>query len=323
MYFEKEKEVHINNFNNLIAVFPRNIQNKLYNLPDDIKQSAQEIRVNTNLKLICENKKIINLNLSITLNEINEIFKNICKNSAYSFQEQLKQGFINFKGGHRIGISSSAIIENGKISGIKDITSLVFRIAKEYKYCARSLYKFLDNLKSGVLIVGTPFSGKTTLLRDIARHLSKKEKVVIIDERYEIAANYQGNIQMDIAESEVLSGFPKNLGILRAIRCLSPEIIICDEIGDLKETICIKETFNSGVKIIASIHAKDEMEILKKPQSLILLNSGAFEKLVILKPYSIGEIYKIIDVGDFLNDKNNRNTFNNYIRNINRSIYIT
>ena len=114
---------------------------------------------------------------------------------------------------------------------------------------------------------------------------------------------------MDVGSSDVLSGFSKPEGILRAVRCLSPNVIICDEIGTFKEAKAINEALNSGVKVVASIHALGEKEILKKPQVLLLLYSGAFEKIIILSSVLIGNVEKILEVNEVVRSEDFRNNF--------------
>ena len=290
-------------FETLVNIFPEKIKIPLKLLPEKVKTSAQEIRVGKILRIIC-GEKIIPLKIKITKNEREEIFKKICGYSPYSFQEQLREGFLTFKGGHRIGFASSAVIENEKITNIKDITSMNIRIARQVKGCAEELWEKIKGDESGSLIVGPPSSGKTTLLRDLARIISKNSKVCIVDERGEIAGAFEGEIFMDVGESDVLNGLPKPVAMLRAVRCLSPQVIICDEIGNLGETLSVGEVLNSGVKIISSIHAKNEKELLAKPQAIRLLNSGAFETVIILNRKNVGEISNIFKVGELLKNEN-------------------
>ena len=41
--------------------------------------------------------------------------------------------------------------------------------------------------------------------------------------------------------SDVLTGFPKGEGILQAVRCLSPELIICDEAGSARRRLRLRK----------------------------------------------------------------------------------
>lgn len=306
----KDSQIYKKNFEMLINIFPERIKNELFSLPNEVKTLAQEIRVSKNIRIIC-GKNIIPLEIKIAKDDMSEIFKKICGYSVYSFEDQLKDGFITFKGGNRIGIASSAVLENGKIKNIKDVTSLNIRICKEIKGCSEKLWQIISGDSLGSLIVGCPSSGKTTLLRDLARIISKNKKVSIIDERGEIAGAFESEICMDVGSSDVLTGFPKAQGILRAIRCLSPEVIICDEIGSLGEATDINEVLNSGVKIISSIHAKNQTELLLRPQAVSLLKSGAFERVITLSPETTGEISGIFKVEEILKHENHRSNFSN------------
>lgn len=299
-----EVQKNIDIFNELITIFPEKIQKLLNNLSDEIKINAQEIRVRTQKNIIILYKNNYhNINLIILPEDIENIFKKICNYSIYTFQEQIKNGYITFKNGHRIGLAGSAVVHKNNIINIKNITSLNIRIARESKNCSKEIFKNTKYNNSGFLIIGAPMTGKTTILRDLSRLFSvkNKQKVVIIDERYEIAAVYENVPQLDIGFSDVLSGFQKSQGILMALRTLSPDIIICDEIGSTLDAISVKESLNSGVKIIATMHARNLKEFFNRPQTKILLKTGAFNKIfvlnynqnhdIILKKYNIKNYY--------------------------------
>ncbi len=319
---QDDKKDYIHNFDMLIEIFSENIRHKLYRLSSEDKLQAQEIRLRINKPIeIVFQKSSIFINENITRKDIDNIFKNICDNSVYSFQEQIKNGFITFKGGHRIGIASSAVIDNNEVYNIRDITSLNIRIAKEFKKLSKTIYNEIISDNKGGLIVGVPSSGKTTLLRNLARSLSLEGnlKVTIVDEKSEIAAVYNGEPYMDIGMCDVLTGFPKAIGILRAIRFLSPNVIVCDEIGGVDDAEAVNQSLNSGVRVIASIHSKDDKELIQKPQALSLVSSGAFEKIIFLKDSkSPGEISKIMKVSELINVENYRNYFSNSFRSFNR-----
>mgnify|MGYP007003684630 FL=1 len=57
----------------------------------------------------------------------------------YNRQNEIVNGFVTMYGGHRAGICGTAVVNNGKIVNIRDITSINVRIAREHKGCADSL----------------------------------------------------------------------------------------------------------------------------------------------------------------------------------------
>ena len=291
----------IQDFTEILTNFNPFIRTALIKIPDKIKNNIQEIciRINSSIIIFTQNKSyFVGKNgeitpedpksLLISQNDILETMKILCNFSIYSYQNQIKEGFITLKGGHRVGISGTAVINNNEIINISDISSINFRISREVLGCSDRIFdKFGLNI-GGTLIIGPPSSGKTTILRDMARRLStsfeadKLIKVSIIDERREIAASYQGVPQQDIGFSDVLSGFPKAEGIIRAIRTLSPKIIICDEIGGVEDAEAIKKSLNSGLGIIASIHAKSTDEMANSFRIKNILSSGAIKRAVLL-----------------------------------------
>lgn len=318
-------------FDNVLSFMCEKIRESIKNIPDDVKLTAMEIRIRVNqgICIICPNKTYFLMSdgkISESLSEnllmagkqdLNDCFKAMCNYSVYSFQDQIKNGFITFKGGNRIGICGTAVLNEGKISHIKNITSLNIRIAKEIKGCAKKIFENIKNDNSGTLIAGPPACGKTTILRDLARIMSTYPsncftKTVIVDERSEIAAVFEGVPQLDIGLSDILTGFPKGEGVLEAIRCLSPDVIICDEIGSAEDAAAIIQSLNAGVRIIASIHASNSDELLNRPQARKILKSGAFEKIIFLNDSSLPEtIFNICKVSDIYDKSYRNNNFNN------------
>ena len=111
-------------------------------------------------------------------------------------------------GGHRVGVCGTAVYEENRVSGIRDISSLNIRIAREVYGAADELLRELDKEISGLLIAGPPSSGKTTILRDLARQLSiKGKKVVVIDERGELGGAFRGYAKTIWDSATCLQGF--------------------------------------------------------------------------------------------------------------------
>ena len=237
-------------------------------------------------------------------NDMEDAVRRLCNYSIHAFQNEMKNGFITVSGGHRVGIGASAITNaKGEITSIKNVSSLNIRISREIKGVADEIIDniFYDRIKS-VLIAGEPSSGKTTILRDIANRLSGKDfnflRVCVVDERSEIAAICDGVSRSDIGIGcDVLDGYPKSDGMIIALRALSPDVIICDEIGSERDVAAIESIANSGVRLIASIHANSLTELLKRPQFSKLMHISAFESAVILKGKGFpGKIKEIVSL---------------------------
>lgn len=117
----------------VLKFFSKNISNILKEaLEDKPVETLEEIRLRSNGSIILKftGKQIV-LPQKITYQDILQSLQIMCDNSIYSYQNQIKQGFITVRGGHRVGIAGSSVIENGKVININYISSINFRIAKQ------------------------------------------------------------------------------------------------------------------------------------------------------------------------------------------------
>lgn len=294
-------------------VLPQELNMMVCRLPQQTKANIREIR------LRCARPFAVNLSnkdvfltraghlvstetqdvVCITPDEIDECFKRLCEYSVYSHQNEMINGFITVKNGHRAGLCGSAVVENGRVNGVRGISSINLRVARQIFGVADVLIKqVLCNQMGGVLICGIPGSGKTTLLRDVVRQLSLRGlRVSVVDERGEIAAVYCGQAGNNLGpRCDVLDGYPKGEGILIAVRCLAPDIVVCDEIGGEQEAEALLTGINCGVSVIATVHAADKDELLRKKQVMRLITAGAFRHIVFLhdatSPCSIREVVR-------------------------------
>lgn len=223
----------------------------------------------------------------ITPQEVETCFRCLCQYSVHTHQHEIRQGYVSLRGGHRAGVCGTSVRTSQ--GGLHDITSINLRIAREYPGSADDIIKqaFSKGLCS-LILAGEPSSGKTTLLRDLARQLScgatgRHYKVAVVDERSEIAAVHQGMAYNDMGPCcDILDNCPKGEGILMAVRTLSPDIIVCDEIGGEEETRAVQMGLNGGVRVVTTIHAGSVGELINKPQFKALAATGGFDTAVLL-----------------------------------------
>lgn len=221
----------------------------------------------------------------VTRQALDTAFRNLCAHSVHSFQAAIRQGYLTIAGGSRAGLCGTAVLQGTTLDTVRSISGINLRIASERIGCAEELCRRLGSrLRSdGILLAGAPASGKTTLLRDLTRIIAQTRRVSLLDERGELAAVQNGIPQFDLGtQTDVFDGYPKAAGIEIAVRVMSPEVLICDEIGNAEETDALLQSLHTGVQIIASAHAGTLTELRSRPQIARLIAAGVFRTGILL-----------------------------------------
>lgn len=300
----------------ILKYFPSRVRNVFLNTDINIIERISEVRLKAFCPLlVCVDGVMKSLSPKSTLidpsngimlygEDIEYTYGMLIKESVYAYSEDISNCFVTADGGHRAGISGSAIIKNGEIIGMKDISGIYFRVARECFGCADKILDIVnhDGRILNTVIAAPPGRGKTTLLRELSRVFSLSgSKVTIIDERYEIASMNGNMSSFDIAYADVLNGYPKALGIERAIRTHSPDILIFDELGSYGEAEAVSYALNCGVSFVTSAHASSLNELLAKPSIKLLTDIKAIDVLVL---YDLGSIKDVRFLKGERNDKN-------------------
>jgi len=272
-------------------------------LQDYLKdRTLQEIRIKAEKPVITFSSKGESvLSYIATREDVKYILQRISNYSLYAYEEDIKQGFITIKGGHRVGLAGECVMEGGRIKTIRNISSLNIRICREIIGCSRDVIQYIisGNRVYNTIIISPPKCGKTTILRDIGKTLSEKgKKISVIDERSEIAASYLGIPQMKVGiRTDVLDNCLKSEGMIMAIRSLSPEVLICDEIGTIKDVEALQMAFNSGVKIIVTLHGSNINDLLCRKVFEELITNNILERVIILgNSKGVGTIESVFEL---------------------------
>lgn len=275
----------------ILEILPKEIKNQLnaFNF-----KNIQEIRIRAEKPIIVkEGSNEVITNYMATLEDISSIVKRMSSYSIYAYDDEIKQGYITIKGGHRVGICGKCVLDGEKVKTIKYPASLNIRICREVEGCSNKIlpYVLKSSMVENTIIISPPNCGKTTLLRDIAKNLSngikklnlRGMKVCVIDERSEIASCVNGVPQLNIGlRTDVLDSCPKSQGIMMAIRSMSPEVIVCDEIGSREDIESIIKAMNSGVKLITTVHGYDVEDIYEREVFKEAIENKVFQKAIVL-----------------------------------------
>lgn len=293
-------------YSEILSFFPIYIKEKFSIVSAEKWNTVKEIRIRNNkpIMVYCFNEDV-QIDFVSDVEDILRLVENFSESSLYKVQNEINSGFLTIKGGHRIGIAGTSVIENGEIKNIKYISSLNIRVAREIEGCSDWVLDCILENQNGnkilknTIIISPPGCGKTTLLRDMLRVISNGDKGIrpqtigLVDERSEIAAMYMGQAQNDIGlRTDVMDACKKNIAMKLMIRSMGPDFIATDEIGTKEDMDAILDAVSSGINLLVTCHGNSVNDIPKD-----LLEKKIFENVVILskakKPGNIEKIYKL------------------------------
>lgn len=289
-------------FDAAAEILPERLQRETRRIPPQTKRTVTEIRLRADAPLLlttAEEPLFLRPGgrcgafggsdvLSPTSAEVQETFLRACRWSVHSFEAQIRDGFLTLPGGHRLGLCGMVDPATGMLT---HVTSMNLRVARQAPAAAKALCDalFTRGLCS-VIVAGPPVSGKTTMLRDLARRLSEGDcgrcyRVSVVDTRQEFPF---------LPYCDVLTGCGKAEGIRRALRVMSPQMLLCDEIGTAAEIDALEQSFSAGAQCAVSVHTDAAGSLRQRKPLQRLLQTQQFHHVVLLSsapPCTIETIY--------------------------------
>lgn len=228
--------------------------------------------------------------LFVSEDDVEQTFNALTGQSPYAYEDEIRLGFLTLPSGIRAGLAGSALMAGGSLRTYKTVSGINFRIPREAKGIAAGLLPYVskDGYLQSMLIISPPRLGKTTLARDIARCAGsgvniKPSRVTVVDERQELAASVYGRPLFDVGrETDVISGVLKHMGVFMALRSLSPDVIVTDEIGKSDDLEALREVANSGVVMVSTAHAPDFESLQNKLFFKKICDERMFDAYVVL-----------------------------------------
>lgn len=218
---------------------------------------------------------------------LEELLTRFCEGALYAHRESLCQGYVTLRDGCRVGVCGRATVEDGRVTGVCDVSSLCIRLPGALPASAvaaagevASLLEAEQGCRS-ILICAPPGAGKTTLLRALALRLARPphpRQTAVVDSRGELTpflCRTGGTL-------DLLTGYPRRAGIEIALRTLGAEVILCDEIGSRADAEAILDAQACGVPMVATAHGADPDVLRRRPALAMLFEADVFGACVVL-----------------------------------------
>lgn len=278
-----------NGYLNAAEVLPDGLRERARQMAGQWASCAEEFRLRAGRDaavLLPEGERPVAAGRPVTPRDLQTVLERATGASLHSVYQDLCSGFVTTRAGCRVGVCGSVVFENGRVTAMRDFSSLSVRIPRQCRSAADEAYPLLARAGlPSALIVAPPGGGKTTLLRELVRRFSESgRRVCLADERGEVAAVCGGRPGFDVGPcTDVLSGGVKAVSALMLIRSMSPELLAMDEItapGDVEA--CINAA-NCGVSLLATAHAVSLSDLGARPLYRRLLEQRIFSHAVVLR----------------------------------------
>lgn len=244
------------------------------------KDSLEELRLRLDMPAVLHlHNRIITTERKVSADDL-QFCINVASRYSPWASDTMSKGYITAQGGHRIGICGTAVIKSGKMAGIRTVSSLCIRVARDYFGIASAA----KEARGSVLIIGKPGSGKTTFLRDMIRQIAESTVVSVVDEREEIFPKQSDHFCFSTGQGiDVISGCPKAEGVEAVLRAMGPGVIAVDEITATEDCKALLRAGWCGVRLLATAHAANADDLYKRPVYKPIVENKLFDSLIVMR----------------------------------------
>ena len=276
---------YLKGFHTAAQLLPERLWRAAYSLNEQQRQDCEEIRVRLGRPLAATVAgEIVLLGDGAVLptgEEMDELLARATECSVHSYLDQLWQGYLTTRHGHRLGICGQ--FSQGETRLLRGLSSVNIRVARQVHGLAKELPFLKEPSFQNTLILAPPGAGKTTLLREMCRELSMRFRVALADERYEIAACAGGEPRFNVGLCDVLSAGNKGETIPMLLRSMSPQILAMDEITRAEDCESLLECAGCGCSLLATAHGSEIEDLHKRPAYRRLLDAGLFQQVILIR----------------------------------------
>ena len=280
-------------FDQAAGALPQRLRRLALTLPPGERAWAEELRLRAGrpLSVVFSSGEQSLGGPPVEPRELEQLLELATRASVHAALPQLRRGFLTIEGGHRIGLCGTAVMREGKIVQLRNLSSASVRIARQVKGAADGLLPRLcqGGRLTDTLILAPPGLGKTTLLRDLIRQVSdgtdcEPLRVALADERGEVAALYQGLPQLDVGA---------HTDVMLLLRAMNPQVLAVDEITAPEDVAALCAAAGCGVTVLATAHGENREDLLRRAVYAPLWERGLFRRLVTIRRGQTGREYVV------------------------------
>lgn len=234
----------------LLAVLPQDIQDRITatGRQDELLEVVMDLGRRPAARFV--DGEIILRDTEVTKDEIDDVVHNTG----------------DFDDDNRAGLARTL----HRISGIRnrrgDVVGLTCRVGRAVYGTIDIILDIVEDGRS-ILLLGKPGVGKTTMLREMARVLAEKKRVIIVDTSNEIGGD--GDIPHPAVGRARRMQVPRpahqHETMIEAVENHNPEVIIIDEIGREREAAAARTINERGVQLIGTAHGITLENLLLNP----------------------------------------------------------